>query len=865
MNILDQSQLSDEICGFINSNQNPILFAGAGVGVRAGLPDWGRFMEHLAVVADDHEPLIAELIRKRASRGSFISAGTAYKICEEIPIGIRYTRMAEPFILNDMHNALHALVSLPFSAIVTTNYDRSLLESYSSVFKRAPLPIELDDGTLKGAPFIRGFYIARIHGRVELPQSLIVDESDYNRIDDDPVYVDFVKHILTRYSCMFIGFSFLDPAIRRVFRILEERLSPKFPESHLALLSSSSSGPLQSALSRFNIQSIFYDNDDGHQTLWEAIADSSRTFSDEEKQTVKTAVFALETQQRFLGACYARSSLAPRIAPLQKVIFEGIVLRLILDSGESGITVKELTSELQSLLGLSINEAMSLKDSALENLSGKDLFWTSGDRLQATQDQPDLLHTDIATLSQGAIHRLRIREGVHNADHYAKIIEECIEEVLMTRSWDLGAHYAGSLSVDDPPSTLSTIYASVDLVADDLGSDLRRAIVFAIHDLLQRPDEGESVILARLGRIAFGLQLSLIAPVASIAYQSVLPEVLYLDSNVLMPAILNGHPFNPVYVDALKRLIEATGQVGNSVTVRVAEVFLNEIVSHRALAINEVEILGLEDPNELKQYIAFHGAENVNVFISSYSSFVGREGRRLKFTEFLHQNAPYNDENQLKEYLSKQGVDVVRLSFDEDSLPFLNRVNTALINAYEDDPSARYDRKPKILIKHEARQLARLISDLQIRKIRALFVTADSRLRRLSIDLKLEAVGRALISHRNLVQMVDLLLGLETDSRALSRILWATWVDDDAARIHRYFVDLGLAMYDEAQILALPEVLSRLEPHVMEVLEAEEVPIFPAVSLDSQARIARFLDRFEREFYVHMDEAVQKYRQQLED
>ena len=97
MQPLTPKELSTEILNFLLKGNNPALFAGAGVGARAGLPDWPQYMELLALAADPQDPLTAGLIRKRAASGHFLEAAVVYKSCPDIPIGDRYRQLSEPF------------------------------------------------------------------------------------------------------------------------------------------------------------------------------------------------------------------------------------------------------------------------------------------------------------------------------------------------------------------------------------------------------------------------------------------------------------------------------------------------------------------------------------------------------------------------------------------------------------------------------------------------------------------------------------------------------------------------------------------------------------------------------------------------
>jgi hypothetical protein len=137
------------------------------------------------------ENAAAELIEIRANDDDYLGAASIYKTCRRIPDGERLSRMAAPF----RHAAsqvpldlLETLVALPVSGIVTTNYDRSLHDAYAKYQGSSALPLELSDSTLRNAALITEFFIARIHGRAELPQSMILDHSDYALLANNKDY-----------------------------------------------------------------------------------------------------------------------------------------------------------------------------------------------------------------------------------------------------------------------------------------------------------------------------------------------------------------------------------------------------------------------------------------------------------------------------------------------------------------------------------------------------------------------------------------------------------------------------------------------------------------------------------------------------
>jgi len=857
MLLMGADKVSDTVCKFLTTSNNPALFAGAGVGAHAGLATWSQFMEHLATVASNYDPLTGELIRRRSESGHYLSAAAVYKSCPQIPRGELYSQVAVPFCSPTSSERLRPLASLPFTAVFTTNYDRSLLDAFAGVLGRSPKTVELGDPTMRRALYFTDFYIARIHGRAEVPETIVFAEDDYQRIREDECYIDFVRHILTRYSCLFVGFSFADPAIDSVFQIIEDRLSPGFPELHLALVSAATDTRLMARLAQFNIETVQYEASSEHFALWEGITLASRKFTMAQKVIKPAASPPLGAIKRFIATSYARAKLENELQPLRDIVIDGIIVDILTEAGEKGLTHQQVSDRLRKYLSLPHSESRQLAQRRIEVLSGLGWCHVHDGIIRITRETANVLKEDLDILIDGVISRAEVREGQLVTAPLRKVAAQSIEDILLARGWDLGAHFAGALT-GDVPSVLHTASSAVARCGADLSERQREALGRACYDLFQNPDETESGVLAELGRVAFGLQLVINNPCATIAHQAVLPERIYLDASFLMPAIVEGHPYFSVYIDTLRRFDEAGRAANMSVRVAVAEDFLNEIIAHRDRARWEVDAMSLGNPDTLADHILYHGADNVNVFIGAYSNWVkGLEGNGT-FDEFVSQVAPYRTEKELARFLSKRGIGTVSLYFkSSDEVDLYNEIRRGLTNAYEDDPRSQYSPKEKVLINHEAGQLTQLSLDLD-HGLRSLFVTADMRLRRLATGPILGRPGDTIISHRGLVQLVDILVGIRSDPVVTSRLFWGGTVTDDAVLIRNYLTSRALQCQDEAMTMTLADVLRSLVPRSVENAKQEQISLFPGDGTASKIRRQRFLDHLADQFYAEMSEAIRR-------
>lgn len=140
--------------------------------------------------------------------------------------------------------ALRALAELPFSLIITTNYDQLFERALRDAGKTPVIGIydkEADSTTFDymeataDAPFV-----FKLHGDIQQPDSIVITDEDYIQFilrmtDKDnfhPVPETF-RYYFKKWATLFVGYSLLDYNLRLLFKTLRWRMDrASFPTTY---------------------------------------------------------------------------------------------------------------------------------------------------------------------------------------------------------------------------------------------------------------------------------------------------------------------------------------------------------------------------------------------------------------------------------------------------------------------------------------------------------------------------------------------------------------------------------------------------------------------------------------------------------
>jgi hypothetical protein len=207
-----------EIIQAIKSNRC-ILFVGSGLSAKVArtngkkLPLWGSFLNELLDYAKSKNAIFwngPEEIEDTIKKGNYLLAAQELQEC--ISLG-EFSEFLNSIFRDRkvIPTTTHKNVfKIPFRAILTTNYD-SLLEGAYALTHEGQVPVKFTQEDLKtiSSPLRNeDFFLFKIHGDIDRPESIILGSRSYNQIlFRTPEYLHFLETLFTTHTVLFVGFS----------------------------------------------------------------------------------------------------------------------------------------------------------------------------------------------------------------------------------------------------------------------------------------------------------------------------------------------------------------------------------------------------------------------------------------------------------------------------------------------------------------------------------------------------------------------------------------------------------------------------------------------------------------------------------
>lgn len=228
-------------------NTTPFLFLGSGITRRYyGLPDWKGLLEHFARKIKDDDfaysayenkaskmnspvgllPKVAELIQADYDEKWFADSDIRTldtDMMEAVQKGLSpfkaeissfiKRQCSEVKIYREEIKLLSELSEKNIAGVITTNYD-SFIEDHFQGYTKFVGQKELIFSAIQGVA-----EIFKIHGSVESPESIVINEQDYVDFDKNSAYLAAkLMTIFMEYPIVFMGYSISDRNIQKIIR-----------------------------------------------------------------------------------------------------------------------------------------------------------------------------------------------------------------------------------------------------------------------------------------------------------------------------------------------------------------------------------------------------------------------------------------------------------------------------------------------------------------------------------------------------------------------------------------------------------------------------------------------------------------------
>lgn len=234
-------------------NTTPFLFLGSGITRRYyNLPDWKGLLEHFAGEVRNDEfaysmyenkaakmenpvgllPKVAELIQADYDKKWFedpsvrtVDAETMNKIKNGLP---PFKAEVASYIMGNCIavekykseiDMLSALSVKNIAGVITTNYD-TFIEQHFQGYKKYIGQKQLIFSAIQGIA-----EIFKIHGSIEAPETLVINEKDYLDFNSNSAYLAAkLMTIFMEYPIIFMGYSISDSNIQKIIRSIVDCL-----------------------------------------------------------------------------------------------------------------------------------------------------------------------------------------------------------------------------------------------------------------------------------------------------------------------------------------------------------------------------------------------------------------------------------------------------------------------------------------------------------------------------------------------------------------------------------------------------------------------------------------------------------------
>ena len=603
-------------------NKSCVVFAGAGISRDAGLPDWlgmaNQLFEGLngrGLVPHQYPEIIRKLVSDRETFQ--VGLDTLINVVRRNEVAAELREILKPKTESLVHQALGKLTLKGF---VTTNYDRLLNKCVSE--EAWKLSNSLADLKLVHSAVNShdSQFLFKLHGDFDnaLPPDdikvvqgapiLVISSSDYlllksNRLD--PIRLA-LHAVLQQYSVMFLGYSMGDPYINEILEFLSEHCQFNRPSWFIGLKNE----PVPALPA--NVSSI------QPVDKWDELP---QWLAELKEQTNKTTVQAESGPQITPLSKEARNALTSLGEYLHGLETDDLPSKTI-----SSILVPELAERaaidlpwvcqfVQRILNVGPIWAQTFADRTIQHLRSLKIIEPEGRGSSYKVIVPRIKQIQKRSQSEWEEDRESFFKSIRQRLGKAGSVDESfllkIDNVLQHLSLGFGKRMAEWIDGGSGRDLgLSHIHELVSTYVSD--SEDQRKAEELLGFVFEKPDDEEVGYIYRLLSSSFLLNSVKLDPTAAKFLKDYISDYdLFLDSNVLLPAIIKEHKDHNWVVS----LLEDSKKVGCSLFV--IEDILNEVYAHRALTETVTRTFGTSR-KDLQVYNSIYNERGANCFVQGF-------------------------------------------------------------------------------------------------------------------------------------------------------------------------------------------------------------------------------------------------------
>jgi hypothetical protein len=538
-----------------------LLLYGAGLSNELGLPTWKGLVELVLKEISN----IDKITQRKADIEKLTQSNNYPEVFDIIgdTIGLkRLYDLCAQFMEDPGGNgeAYNALAKLPFLGYLTTNYD-DIFKRHLSGNRRAVTVHCNSKEDIEQIDFDAVPTLVKLHSDFFNPESMILTAKQYMDIQYDENYLhirEFLKSYVLTKRLLIVGYSVSDPDIQLILQEATKIFRRRVPI--IAIVAGAKSKQIKEWEFKYNIRIFSYPNKDGKHSELPSILKLLSTYSGIERPRIGEAEIDLRSAQHLFMWHKLKF---PNDVESKNGAIDSLLLGLLADVNDHQILIGEFVDAASKFFSAT-EDVKQLIDFSLKRLSQNDFVRLKEDTIKvlpaglAEYKKNVGQFSRLCTVFEDQV-RFDLKEEMPrlHEDYYKKIPKLALLALI-----DLFKERAIELFSSLFKERKAGINLSLGLFklltfhANEIDSfECRTWFVGHCTKILKNPKPHETELLSYVARAFYcfqALQLDSEAFNARIAELN--QRVCLIDSNVLLPIILPGHPLNSQFNQTLNKV-----------------------------------------------------------------------------------------------------------------------------------------------------------------------------------------------------------------------------------------------------------------------------------------------------------------------